>query len=294
LAAIAVVGIGCLVQANSVVDAIVEYYPFNRAVLGIILAVFTGLVIIGGVKNIGLVAGVLVPFMALSYLLFGLIVIAVNYLEIPAAILLIFKQALVPQAVAGGLLGSSIMLAMQNGAQFGIFANEAGLGSLAIAASSAKTNCAVEQGMRSIAGVFLATMIICTITGLVLAVTQVVGIKAIDGSMLKGSSLVMQAFGSVHPHFRLVVLLSLTMFAFTTMLAWSYYGEKAFEFLFGAKTAIFYRWAFTLCVLFGAILELDIVWAIANISTAIMVLPNLYAITSLSKEIKFELRAATR
>jgi len=281
------IGLGSLVQSHSVVDAISGYYPVSKFMAGSILAIISGLVIIGGVKSIGKTAGVLVPFMALGYVITGSIVLAYNYSNIIPGLILIVKSAFVGQAPIGGFLGSTIWLSMQNGAQYGIFANEAGLGSLAIASASAKTNSPVEQGMRSIAGVFIATMIICTITGLVLVVTQVVG--AVDDSgLIKGSRLVMLAFGSVNSKFNIIVIFSLAMFAFTTILAWAYYGEKSIEYLFGVKFVIYYRWIFIAFVLAGAVLELDFVWSVANLSTALMAFPNLIAIVLLHKEVKSE------
>ena len=281
------IGLGSLVQSHSVVDAISGYYPVSKFMAGSILAIISGLVIIGGVKSIGKTAGVLVPFMALGYVITGSIVLAYNYSNIIPGLILIVKSAFVGQAPVGGFLGSTIWLSMQNGAQYGIFANEAGLGSLAIASASAKTNSPVEQGMRSIAGVFIATMIICTITGLVLVVTQVVG-AVDDAGLIKGSRLVMLAFGSVNSKFNIIVIFSLAMFAFTTILAWAYYGEKSIEYLFGIKFVIYYRWVFTAFVLAGAVLELDFVWSVANLSTALMAFPNLIALVLLHKEVKSE------
>lgn len=279
------IGLGCLVQSHSVVDAVTGYYPISKLAVGVCLAIVTGLVIIGGVQSIGKVAGILVPFMALGYVITGIIILIYYYHNIIPGLILIVKSAFVGQAPIGGFLGSTIWLAMQNGAQYGVFANEAGLGSLAIASASAKTNSPVEQGMRSIAGVFIATMIICTITGLVLVVTEVVGTSDHDG-LIKGSRLVMLAFGAVNAKFNIVVIFSLAMFAFTTIVAWAYYGEKSIEYLFGIKFIIYYRWIFTLCVLLGAMLELDLVWSIANLSTALMAFPNLIALILLHKEVK--------
>jgi AGCS family alanine or glycine:cation symporter len=285
--AISAISLGCLVQSHSVVDAVTGYYPVSKITVGLILMVLTGLSIIGGVKSIGKVAGVLVPFMAFGYVITGIIILACNYSNIIPGLLLIFKSAFVGQAPIGGFLGSTIWLSMQNGAQYGIFANEAGLGSLAIASASAKTNSPVEQGMRSMAGVFIATMIICTITGLVLVVTQVVG--AVDGAgLIKGSRLVMLAFSNVHSKLSVIVIFSLAMFAFTTIVAWAYYGEKSIEYLFGIKFIIYYRWIFTLFVLVGALLKLDLVWSIANLFTALMAFPNLVAISLLRKEVVTE------
>jgi AGCS family alanine or glycine:cation symporter len=285
--AMAAIGLGCLVQSNSVVEAITGYFMVSKLITGIALAIITGLVIIGGVQSIARVAGVLVPFMALSYIVAGLIILIYHYQNIIPGSALIIKSAFVGQAPMGGFLGSTIWLSLQNGAQYGVFANEAGLGSLAIASASAKTNNSVEQGMRSIAGVFIATMIICTITGLVLAVSNVVG-SVDQAGVVKGSRLVMLAFATVSSKLNIVVILSLAMFAFTTALAWCYYGEKSIEYLFGIKYIVYYRWFFILCILFGAILKLDVVWSIANLSIGLMSIPNLIALIMLRKEVKLE------
>ena len=284
---ICAISLGCLVQSNSVVDAITGYYSISKITVGFVLTILTGLSIIGGVKSIGKVAGVLVPFMAIGYVTTGLIILLFNYDNIIPGIFLIIKSAFVGQAPVGGFLGSTLWLSMQNGAQYGVFANEAGLGSLAIASASAKTNSPVEQGMRSVAGVFIATMIICTITGLILVTTNVVGIVD-DYGLIKGSRLVMFAFSTINPNLSVIVIFSLAMFAFTTIVAWAYYGEKSIEYLLGIKFIVYYRWLFTLFILIGAVLKLDLVWSISNLFTALMAIPNLLAIVLLSKEIKSE------
>lgn len=285
---ISTIGIGCLTQSNSMADAIIDVYSANRYVLGIVLAIITGAVVVGGVKSIGKVAGVIVPFMALVYLLSGALIL-LNYADslIPAFELII-SSAFSGQAAVGGFIGSSVALAMQYGAQYGIYANEAGLGSLSIAAASAKTKYPVEQGMRAMGGVFLATMVICTLTGLVIAVTQVIGSVDEGGNVITGTPLAMLAFKTAFPGLEYVVMLSLLFFAFTTMLAWAYYGEKCIEFLFGVKMAHIYRWLFTISVAVGAFLELKLVWAIASLATALMAIPNLIAIFALSKEVSVE------
>lgn len=277
----------CLVQSNSVVDAVVDMYSYSRLPLGIGLAVIAGLVVIGGVKSIGRVAGIVVPFMAATYLVVGLIILGVHYDRILPAFHLIIKSAFYGQAAVGGFLGSTIMLALQNGAQFGVFANESGLGSFSIAGACSKNEFPVEQGLISITGVFLTTMVVCTITGLVLAVTQVVGIES-GGKLITGSPLAIAAFGSVHDGFRYVVLFGLIFFAFTTILAWAYYGEKCIEYLFGLKLAHIYRWCYILVIVLGALLELEVVWAIAHLTNAFMAIPNLYGLIRLSPLIKTE------
>jgi AGCS family alanine or glycine:cation symporter len=278
-AGISAIGIGCLAQANSVVDAIDSYLGCDRLILGGVLAAITAATVIGGVKSIGRVASVIVPFMALLYVCCGLIIILFHWHNVPQAIYMIFSSAFTGQAAVGGAAGATVLMAIENGAKYGIFANEAGLGSLSIAAASARTDDPAEQGLRSSFGVFFATMIVCTITGLLLAVSMG------STSGLKGSALAVAAFGSVHKHFSVLLVIALSLFAFTTMLGWCYYGEKSLEFLFGPKIVPFYRWAFVLMVVVGACMELDVVWLIANLSSACMAFPNLIGILLLRKKL---------
>lgn len=287
-AAVACLGIGGMVQSNSVVDAVVSLFPWNRLLLGVIIAVLTALVIIGGVKSIGRAAGIMVPFMAIAYVVVSFIVLAFHVEYLPSALVLIFKSAFTGQAAMGGFAGATFMMALQNGSQFGIFANEAGLGSLSIAGASAKTGHAGERGMLAICGVFIGTMIVCTLTGLVLAVSNVVGQTGVNGELLSGSPLALAAFGTVHDSFRYIVTLGLIMFAFTTILAWSYYGEKCSEFLLGYWGGKFYRWIFLLSIVGGAVFNLDLVWAFSHLSNGLMVIPNLFAVFMLSKLVKSE------
>jgi len=278
-AGLSAIGIGCLAQANSVVHAIDSYLGCDHLLLGVILAVVTAATVIGGVRSIGKAASIIVPFMALLYVCCGLVVILFHWQNLPQALSMIFSSAFTGQAAIGGAAGTTMLMAMQNGAQYGIFANEAGLGSLSIAAASARTNDPTEQGLRSSFGVFFATMLVCTITGLLLAVSMG------STSGLKGSALAVAAFSSVHKHFSILLVIALTLFAFTTMLAWCYYGEKSLEFLFGSKVVSWYRWAFVFMVIVGSCMELDIVWLVANLSSACMAFPNLIGILLLRKEL---------
>lgn len=286
--AIASLGIGCMVQSNSVADAVEELFHIDRLVTGIVLATIVGAVVVGGIKRIGEVAGVLVPTMAILYLFAGLTVVGLNYDQIPDALYLIVSSAFSGQAAVGGFAGAGVLAAIRMGAANGMFANEAGLGSLSIAASSAQTPMPARQGMFAISGVFISTMVICTITGLALAVTHVLGSTDEAGKIISGSPLAMMAFSSVWPHFSYVVFGGLILFAFTTILAWGYYGEKCFEFLFGVHVAHLYRWLYTAVVVIGALLELDVVWALAHMMNALMALPNLYSIVRLSDVVKKE------
>lgn len=289
--AIAAFGIGNLVQANSVAHAVSTGLPVSKLSVGIVMMIVTGAVFLGGIKRIGHFAEWLVPFKAILYLSGGFIVLIANYDHIIPAFQLIFSTAFTGQAAVGGFLGSTVLLAIQFGVSKGVFSNEAGLGSLAIAAASAKTNHPAEQGMLAISGVFISTMLVCTLTGLVLAVTGVLGKVDSAGNMLMGSSLVMAAFESVYPGLQYVVVLGLVMFAFTAILAWGYYGEKCVEYLFGTKTAYCYRWVYTAMILVGALLKLELVWALADLANGFMAIPNLIAILGLSRIVQLETKA---
>jgi AGCS family alanine or glycine:cation symporter len=287
--ALAAIGIGNLVQANSVAHAVTAAFPsVSHTAVGLVMMVFIAAVFLGGITSIGRVAEWLVPFKALIYISVGLFILAVNYEHLPDALWLILSSAFSGQAATGGFIGSSMLLAMQYGVSKGVFSNEAGLGSLAIAAASAKVKHPAEQGLFAISGVFISTMLICTITGLVLAVTGVLGTVGPDGQVLTGSTMVMAAFDSVYPGLQYVVVMGLIMFAFTTVLAWGYYGEKCVEYLFGIKSVRAYRVVYTAMVLVGALLKLELVWALADVANGFMAIPNLIAIIGLSAVVRQE------
>lgn len=292
--ALASLMLGSLVQANSVVDAVEIVYPMSRLMIGLILAGFLGAVVLGGIESIGRVAGVLVPLMAMMYLGAGLFVLIDHAEQLIPALVLIIQSAFTGQAAAGGFLGASFLMAIRMGASNGIFANEAGLGSLAIAAASAKVAKPAKQGMYSISGVFVSTMVICTITGLVLAVTQVLGSVDASGKVISGSPLAMLAFSQVLPELEYVVVAGLLLFAFTTMLAWAYYGEKCIEFLLGLRAAHLYRFIYTGVTVLGAMLDLELVWTLAHFSNALMAPFNLYALLKLSDIVSEETKIYLR
>lgn len=287
--AVAAIGIGNLVQANSVAHAITTAFPTcNPLVVGLVLMVFLAAVFLGGIQSIGKVAEWLVPIKASLYLSVGLFILVLNYQRLPDALYLIVNSAFSGQAATGGFIGSTMLLAIQYGVSKGIFSNEAGLGSLSIAAASARTDKPVEQGLFAISGVFISTMLICTVTGLVLAVTGVLGTQGADGQMLTGASLVMAAFDTVTPGLHYVVVIGLILFAFTTILAWGYYGEKCVEYLFGLKIAYVYRYLYTFMVLAGSVLKLELVWGLADLANGFMAIPNLISIFFLSKVVSLE------
>ena len=274
---VALLGIGTFTQVNSITESIQNTAQIDPAITALILSIFVGIAVFGGLKSISKVSTAVVPFMAIVYILGTLIVIFFNIEKIPATLALIFTSAFSPVATVGGFAGASIRMAIQNGVARGVFSNESGLGSAPIAAAAAKTNEPVEQGLISMTGTFIDTLIICTLTGLTILVT---GVWSGD---LNGVSLTQLAFSTVFSHFGPALLtIFLVLFAFTTILGWNYYGERCFEFLFGVRFIWLYRVVFVLMVLLGGFIELDMVWIIADIVNALMALPNLIALLVLS------------
>lgn len=275
--ALAGFGIGNTVQANSVADALATKFGVPELWTGLVMAALVGLVLIGGIRWIARVAGKLVPFMALAYLVAGLIVLGLNIGEIPGALSLIVTQAFTPTAGVGGFAGAGIMLAIQMGVARGIFSNEAGLGSAPIAHAAAETDSPVRQGTVAMLGTFIDTIIICTITGLVIVVSGA------WTSGENGAALSALAFGNELPGSgAYIVSLGLALFAFTTVLGWSVYGERCVEYLFGVKAIVPFRIVWVAAVPAGALLHLDFVWLVADTLNAMMALPNLVALLLLS------------
>ena len=275
--AVAGFGIGNTVQANSVADALQSKFGVPELITGLVMAALVGLVLIGGIRWIAQVAGKLVPLMALAYVVSGLIVIGLNIGEVPAAFATIVEAAFTPTAGVGGFAGAGIMLALQMGVARGIFSNEAGLGSAPIAHAAAETNSPVRQGTIAMLGTFIDTIIICTITGLVIVVSGA------WTSGENGAALSAMAFGNELPGSgAYVVSIGLALFAFTTVLGWSVYGERCVEYLFGVKAIIPFRVVWVLAVPFGAIVHLDFVWLVADTLNAMMAIPNLVALLLLS------------
>ena len=274
---VALLGIGTFTQVNSITESIQNTAQIDPAITALVLSVFVGIAVFGGLKSISKVSTAVVPFMAIVYILGTLIVIFFNIEKIPATLALIFTSAFSPVAAVGGFAGATIRTAIQNGVARGVFSNESGLGSAPIAAAAAKTNEPVEQGLISMTGTFIDTLIICTLTGLTILVT---GVWSGD---LNGVALTQSAFSAIFSNFGSVLLtIFLVLFAFTTILGWNYYGERCFEFLFGVRFIWLYRVVFVFMVLLGGFIELDMVWIIADIVNALMALPNLIALLVLS------------
>ncbi|SDX49612.1 alanine/glycine:cation symporter family protein [Marinobacter mobilis] len=275
--AIAGFGIGNTVQANSVADVLATNFNIAHWLSGVILMVLVGLVLIGGIRRIGHVASALVPLMAISYLIAGLVVLAINAAELPQALALVFEHAFSPIAAQGGFAGAALWAAIRFGVARGIFSNEAGLGSAPIAHAAAQTHNPVKQGMVAMLGTFIDTIIICTITGLVIISSGT------WTSGAEGASLTSMAFSQALPGIgNYIVAIALAIFAFTTILGWSFYGERCVEFLFGVKAIVPYRVLWVVAIYFGATSDLGFIWLLADTLNALMALPNLIALLLLS------------
>lgn len=280
-------GIGNLSQANSISSSLNNTFSIPQWVTGLILAVLTGIIIFGGIKSISKVSTVLVPVMSIFYILAGLIVIAINYKNIPAGLGTIFSMAFGGRAVAGGVAGTitaSVMQSVRYGVARGVFSNEAGLGSAAITASSVSTNSHIQQGYINMCGTFIDTIIVCSITGLAIASSGVLGSVDAAGEYVTGADLTIAAFQSVlgKPG-AIIVAIGILLFAFSTILGWEYQGEKSLEYFCKNKIACYiYRIVFAAVVFVGSIVALDIAWSFSNIANGLMAIPNLISLLVLS------------
>lgn len=288
--AIAALGGGNMLQANSVADVMKTMLHIDPWITGLIAAALTGMTLLGGIKAIGKVASILVPFMAIFYILGACIILVINWESIPGALTSIVYNAFTGQAAFGGFLGSTMLLALRVGVSRGLMTSEAGLGTASIAAAAAKTDLPGRQALVSMTGSFLATIIMCSVTGLVLGVSGVFGLTDEAGILLKGASMTVAAFENAFTGGGYIVTIGLVMFAFTTLLGWSYYGEKCVEYMFGVHSIPYYRFLFTLVIIPGAVLELDIVWKISDVFNGLMAFPNLIALSALSGVVITETR----
>ncbi len=275
-ATLASFGIGNLTQANSVAASLQESFKVPPLATGVVLAVLTALVILGGLKRIAQVTERLVPFMALVYILGGGFILIKNAGQIPHAFGLIFSGAFTPQAAAGGFAGATMKMAIRRGMARGVFSNEAGLGSAPIAHAAATTDSAVRQGLWGVFEVFIDTIVICSLTSLAIIASGVWN----NGST--GAALTTQAFESTIPGGGYIVSIGIMLFAFSTLIGWSYYGERSAEYLFGPKAITPYRIVFIPFIVIGAIGGLDVLWDIADTLNGFMAIPNLIAIIALS------------
>jgi AGCS family alanine or glycine:cation symporter len=275
--AVAAFGIGNTVQSNSVADAMDATFGVPHWLTGVIIMVLAGAVILGGIKRIAKVAGKLVPVMGIAYVIAGLLVLIVNAGQIGDAFGLIFYYAFNPMAAAGGFAGAAVMAAIRFGVARGIFSNEAGLGSAPIAHAAAQTKNPIRQGLIAMLGTFIDTIIVCTITALVILTSTV----WMEGEA--GASLTALSFDAALPGFgNQIVAIALAIFAFTTILGWSFYGEKCCQFLFGTRSIMLYRVLFVLAIPLGAVAQLGFIWLMADTFNAMMAIPNLIALALLS------------
>lgn len=298
------IGGGDMVQSNSIATSLEHAFGWDRLAVGCVTAVLTGLVILGGIGRIGRVSEKLVPVMALLFLGGGVLVLARHAVAIPAALTEIFTQALTPKAALGGGMGYGMAAAMRYGVARGVFTNEAGLGSSAMAHAAADVDEPAEEGMWGLFEVFIATLLVCTVTALVILVSGVyapqTALRAIqagtvDSSMV-GAALSGAAFATVMGRWGgPFVAVCLLMFAFSSLLGWSYYGERGLEYLTGTSrwTGV-YRMAFLVCVILGSVGDVGTVWQLADVCNGMMALPNLAALFLLSPEALRLIQAWTR
>jgi AGCS family alanine or glycine:cation symporter len=270
-------GIGNMVQSNSMAEVMESSFNIERWITGLVTTIIVAAVILGGIKRIGKVSASLVPFMCVGYVLMSLVVLGVYIERVPDAFVLIFTHAFTPSAATGGFAGAAVMMAMQYGVARGIFSNEAGLGTAGIAQAAGTTNSPVRSGLIGMIGTFIDTIIICSMTGLAIICSGV------WTSGAKGASLSTAAFESALPGIGGSMLaIALIIFTFTTILGWSYYGEKCWIYLAGRKTVLPFRILWVLAVFGGAVFQLDFVWLLADTLNALMAIPNLVALLLLS------------
>lgn len=283
---VALLGMGTFSQVNSIASSMSASFGLAPQLVSIVTAISIAFFIFGGIEKISDISTKIVPFMAILYILASVTVLALHWEQLLPTLALVFKFAFTPAAAVGGFAGATVQQAIQRGIARGVFSNESGLGSAPIAAAAAKSDNPVEQGLISMTGTFIDTLIICTLTGLMILVT---GQWSIEG--LAGAPLTQAAFATVFGQpGALALTISLVLFAYTTILGWSYYGERCIEFLFGTKSILPYRLVFVTMVALGGFLKLDLIWTIADIVNGLMALPNLIALLALSPVIIKETR----
>ncbi len=285
--ALASFGIGNTVQANAISTMAYETYNISPYITGALVCFLTAAVVLGGVKNIARVCGALVPFMAVVYVLGCIYILCVNIHFLWPALKLIIVSAFNPQAAGGGFVGASVMMAARYGIARGLFSNESGLGSAPIVAAAAQTRNPVRQAMVSSTGTFWDTVVICAMTGLVI-VSSVLAYP--DISFENGGVLTKMAFAKIPVVGTILLSFGLLTFAFSTILGWSYYGERAVEYLKGKKWMLVYRVIFIMAVFAGSVMQLDVVWNMADCTNALMAIPNLVSLLALNGIIVHETR----
>lgn len=283
-------GIGCMTQANSIVENVQTFFPQEQGktvalALGIAMAITVGIVIIGGVKSIARVCTMLVPFMAVGYIFGCLLILISNFSILGDTISMIFTSAFTGQAAVGGFVGAGVKKAMQMGIARGLFSNESGMGSAPIVAAAAQTKNPVRQALVSSSATFWDTVVICALTGLVIVSSG----HWQDGT--KGAVLARAAFAELHPIAPYILVFGLLTFVFSTILGWSYYGERATEYLFGQRAILPYRVLWIFAVFYGSIATPKFVWNFSDAANGLMAIPNLIALIALSGVIVAETKA---
>lgn len=283
LTAVAAFGIGNMVQANSIAHLSQDTLGLNPHIAGVIMALLTALVILGGIKSIARVCEALVPFMAIIYIIGTVTLLILNFSSLGDSIALIFESAFSGSAALGGFAGAAMKEVVKAGVSRGLFSNESGLGSAPIVAAAARTKNPVRQALVSSTGTFWDTVVVCALTGLVIVNS---GYWTEEG--LNGAKLTSEAFGHIGVIGPIFLTFSLLTFVFSTILGWSYYGEKAAEYLFGIKALIPYRILWVIFVYVGSVQTLDLVWDFADLANGLMAIPNVLSLILLSKVLKSE------
>lgn len=288
LAAFASFGIGCATQVNAIATVCEENLHIQPAVVGVVVAILTALVIFGGIKSISRVCEKLVPFMAFFYVLGCIYILILNYDFVIPAIATICRLAFTPGAAAGGLVGGGLMLAIRYGVARGLFSNESGMGSAPIAAAAAQTRNPVRQALVSSTGTFWDTVVVCLMTGLVLVSTIMKNPAINADSISDGGVLTSLAFQQIPVIGPVILVVGIICFAYSTVLGWAYYGERCVEYFAGKKALLFYRILYVAVAVIAPVIALDLVWLIADTLNALMAIPNLVAVLLLSKVIVSE------
>ena len=292
LATIASFGIGCGTQINAIAEVIENNVPFHipPIAIGIVGGILTAVVIIGGIQSIASVCEKLVPFMAIFYVLGCIIILGINFDTLLPTIGAILRLAFTPGAVAGGLVGQGLLIALRFGVARGLFSNESGMGSAPLVASAAQTRNPVRQALVSSTGTFWDTVVVCLMTGLVLVTTIMKNPSINMDSVTDGGQLTTLAFSQIPVLGPIILVVGIITFAWSTILGWSYYGERCAQYLWGKKSLLPYKLIFVAVVVVGPVLALDLVWTIADILNALMAIPNLIAVLLLSGVIAKETR----
>ncbi|MFZ5759399.1 MAG: alanine/glycine:cation symporter family protein [Thermodesulfobacteriota bacterium] len=281
--ALATFGIGNMTQANAVATIFQSTFSIEPWLTGTVLMLLTGLVILGGIRSIGRFTSFLVPFMIVAYIISALLVLALNAGEIPAALSLIFYHAFNPSAATGGFAGATVAAAMRYGVARGVFSNESGLGSAPIAAAAARTKDPVKQALVSMTQTFIDTLVVCTMTALVI-LTAPAWLQGVAPGQLTSAS-----FGDTMGQAGVVIVaLATALFAYSTLIGWNYYGEKAIEYLAGPRAINPYRVVFVCVVIIGAMMKLEFVWNFSDLMNGMMAIPNIIGLLFLSRVVKAE------